>query len=326
MNSTARTVLCCLVILPAACWALVRLTGSERGPLVQLLAFTPYIAAWSLLPLVLMLVLRRRWLAGIAGLVVVALAWAVLPRAFGTAETGAAGAVALRVLTANMQFGAADPVALVDLVRDQRVDVLALQEYTPEAAAALRTAGLDRELPYAESHPLPKASGSALYSRYPLTDGGVRVNPGQFAQAHAIVTVPGAQPVLVESVHTTPPAHLDNLNYWRTDLASQPNATAPPAGVPRILAGDFNATLDHAPLRDLIARGYRDAAATVGAGFVGTWGPYAGRHGTGRPIPPIAIDRVLADQRIGVGEVSAHSVPHTDHRALAVVLFVPTRP
>lgn len=324
-NATTRTVLCCLAILPAAVWAAVRLPGVERGPLVQLMAFTPYVAAWSLVPLVLMLSLRRWWLAGVACLVVAAMAWAVLPRAFGSAETAGAGAVTLRVLTSNMQFGAADAEAMVGLVRDRKVDVLALQEYTPEAEAALLAAGLDRELPYRESHALPKASGSALYSRYPLTEGGVRTNPGQFVQAYATVSVPGGQPVLVESVHTTPPARLDNLNYWRRDLEHQSGATESPAGISRILAGDFNSTLDHAPLRDLIARGYRDAAEAAGAGFVGTWGPYEGRHGDSKPIPPVTIDHVLADQRLGVGKVSAHSVTKTDHRALLVELFVPGR-
>jgi endonuclease/exonuclease/phosphatase (EEP) superfamily protein YafD len=88
----------------------------------------------------------------------------------------------------------------------------------------------------------------------------------------------------------------------------------------RVLAGDFNATLDHALLRRLLDTGYRDAAATVGAGLVGTWGPY-----DGDPIPPVVIDHVLADRRVGVVAVSVHRVPGSDHRAVLASLTPPRR-
>ncbi|WP_220139968.1 endonuclease/exonuclease/phosphatase family protein [Nocardia huaxiensis] len=319
VNATTRTALCALLVVPAAVVALVRLTGFERGPFVQLLAFTPYIAAWSLIPLLLMLILRRRKLAALAFLAVAIFAFTVVPRAFGSAER--ADGSSLRVLTVNMQFGAADPAALVEFVRAHAIDVLALQEYTAEAESALRTAGLDQELPFHQTNPLAKASGSAVYSRHTLVDGGVRTNPGQFAQSYATVVTAAGRRVIVESVHTTPPAHLDNLAYWRRDLNSQPRTSG--TEVPRILAGDFNSTLDHGPFRDLLTRGYRDAADTVGSGFTATWGPYEGRHGDRKPIPPITIDHVLADSRLGIAGVSAHTIPRTDHRALLAVLNFP---
>ena len=55
----AVTVLIWLLILPGLLWALVRLGGLERGPLVQLLSFTPYFAAWSIVPAALALGTRR---------------------------------------------------------------------------------------------------------------------------------------------------------------------------------------------------------------------------------------------------------------------------
>src|SRR5262245_42468089 len=77
---TALTVLIWLLIVPTLLWAIVRVTGWERGPLVQLLAYTPYVAAWSVLPAVLALT-TQRWAAAVAGLVAaVALLVAVVPR------------------------------------------------------------------------------------------------------------------------------------------------------------------------------------------------------------------------------------------------------
>jgi endonuclease/exonuclease/phosphatase (EEP) superfamily protein YafD len=84
--------------------------------------------------------------------------------------------------------------------------------------------------------------------------------------------------------------------------------------------GDFNSTLDHAPVRRLIARGgYRDAADATGRGLLGTWGPYAGK-----PVPPVTLDHVLAARRIGIRDVQVHGVKGSDHRSVLATLLVPT--
>ena len=89
-------------------------------------------------------------------------------------------------------------------------------------------------------------------------------------------------------------------------------------GPPRVLLGDFNSTLDHRPLRALIARGYRDAAATLGEGLAPSWGPYGAK-----PIPPITIDHVLADRRLGVTGYATHALPNSDHHLVFAALTVP---
>lgn len=309
------TVVCWLLAAPGVAWAAVRVLGAERGPLVQALAFTPYAAAVSLLPAGLALALRRWPPAAVALLATAVLAAGIVPRAL-PGPTADPGGPRLRVLTANLLFGGADPAALVELVRRERVDVLALQEYTPQAEAALAEAGLGDRLPHRVGNPLSGAAGSALYARHPVRDAGVRRNAGGFTQAYATVQVPGAEPVLVESAHPYPPASSAVLGAWRADLDAQPAASRD--GPPRVLAGDFNATLDHAPLRRLLGTGYVDAAAAVGAGLVGTWGPYDGDL-----IPPVTIDHVLADRRIGVAAASVHRLPGSDHRPVLAELVLP---
>ena len=68
----------------------------------------------------------------------------------------------------------------------------------------------------------------------------------------------------------------------------------------RGLAGDFNATLDHAELRRVLDRGYRDAAEQAGVALRPTWP-------TGKRILPtlVTIDHVLADRRVQVISVLA---------------------
>jgi len=305
-----------LLVLPGTAWAVVRLGGWERGVLIQFFAFTPYAAIWVVLPALLALALRR-WLTAAVAVVTVALfAVLVLPRAVADSDRGPTTGVALHVMTANMEFGLADPAVIVGLVRDNDVAVLALQEFAPRAIQRLKDAGLGDLLPYSSLGDEPGASGSALYSRYPITGGGVRRNGGGFNQAYGTVKPPGGTAINVESVHPLAPSDRSMLGGWREDLADEPGSSS--TGIPQILLGDFNSTLDHQPLRHLIARGYRDAADTDGQGLIGTWGPYEGH-----PLPPVTIDHVLADKRIGIGHVSVHGLPGSDHRAVLAQLWLP---
>ncbi|AGZ45619.1 endonuclease/exonuclease/phosphatase family protein [Actinoplanes friuliensis] len=309
-------VLLWLLVLPGTVWAVLRLGGWEQGALVQLFAFTPYVAAWSVMPVLAALV-TRRWLAAAVATVTVALfAVMVLPRAFPDNNRGPQGGVALHVMTSNMLFGNADPAELVRLVRENDVAVLALQEFSPNAQTQLAAAGLGELLPYSSLGAEYGAGGSGLYSRFPITEPGVRQNGGGFRQAYGTIQPPGASAVVVESAHPLAPYSIEILNQWRNDLGEEPRAD--PKGVPRILLGDFNSTLDHAPLRDLISSGYRDAADAAGQGLIGTWGPY-----DGDPLPPVTIDHVLADKRLGVGAVSVHTIPGSDHRAIVAGLRLP---
>ncbi|MFF5080821.1 endonuclease/exonuclease/phosphatase family protein [Actinoplanes sp. NPDC000266] len=305
-----------LLVLPGLIWAIVRLGGGERGPLVQLFAFTPYVAAWAWLPAILALATKRWTIGAVAVLAAAGLAAAVLPRAFPARDRGPQQGVKLTVMTSNMLFGGADPATIVKLVSDRDVDVLAVQEFTPEGRQALAGAGLGALLPYSSLADEPQADGSGVYSRFPITDAGARRNGGGFMQAYATVHTPGASAVTVESAHPIAPYAQSILGQWRADLRAEPRADA--GGIPRILLGDFNSTLDHTPMRQLVARGYRDAADATGKGLAGTWGPY-----DGKPIPPVTIDHVLVDERLGVRETSVHAIPHSDHRAIVAELMLP---
>ena len=311
------TVLVWLILLPVAVWSVLRFGGWESGALVQLFAFTPYAAAWSLIPALIAL-LTRRWLGAAVAVVAAALlAVSILPRAMADRDTGPATGVELHIMSSNVELGGADADALVRLVREQDVAVLGLQEFTPGIQGRLEAAGLKTLLPYSSVAAQWGASGSAVYSRFPITSPGARRNGGGFMQAYATITPPGAGPIVVESAHPLAPSSVEALGSWSADLAAQPKSD--PAGPPRVLLGDFNATLDHHTLRELIARGdYRDAAAATGDGLIGTWGPYGGA-----PLPPVTIDHVLVDKRIGVRDVRVHGVPRTDHRSVYASLTVP---
>jgi endonuclease/exonuclease/phosphatase (EEP) superfamily protein YafD len=298
-------------------WLVIRVLGLERGyPLVPLIAYTPYVLVLAV-PVAIAAAALRMWpAAGGAAAVGVALAILVLPRAFGSGDSpDAAAARRVDVLTANLMLGNADPEALVEIVDRERIDLLAVQELTPRAVAALRRAGIGERLPERALFPAPRSAGSGLFARYPLRG----VEPGDaelggFAMPRASVKVPGAGAAGLVSVHPLPPTSSTQVRIWEDGLRSLPPAD--PERDPWILAGDFNATLDHTELRDVLDSGYVDAADVAGEGLTPTWP-------SDLFPPPVAIDHVLADERLAVGVVSVHELPGSDHRAVSAELFLP---
>jgi endonuclease/exonuclease/phosphatase (EEP) superfamily protein YafD len=294
-------------------WAAGRLVGVDRisslsSVLIPAMAIVPYVAAGAVIPLAVA-ALTRNWAAlAVMAVVTVVFAGIVLPRAIGGGQPHATGPQ-LRVLTANLRFGQAGDQGLVDLVRRTGADVLSVQEFTPAAADRLDEAGIEQLLPYRVIDPRPGPEGSGLYSRYPLTqlpDRGTTT----FAMVNATLDVPGTSPVRLTAAH--PPAPLGaDAPRWRHDIGEIPPAT--PHGQVGIVAGDLNSSLDHAPLRHLIGKGFTDAADATGQGLVPTF----------RPWPPITIDHVLADKRCAIQRVKIYYQPGSDHRALFTQLRLP---
>ena len=73
------------------------------------------------------------------------------------------------VMTSNLKIGGADPASVVAAVRSHHVDVLMLEELTPEARVALQHAGLDALLSHSVTDPQEGGAGTGLWSRFPLT-------------------------------------------------------------------------------------------------------------------------------------------------------------
>jgi endonuclease/exonuclease/phosphatase (EEP) superfamily protein YafD len=296
------------VIAGFALWALVRLAGLDLvTPLVQLISYTPYVAAASVLPLVVSLALRRWREAAVALLVVAAFGFAVVPRAVGgPGERG----TPLVVLSVNVLGGGGDTTRIMDLIRRERPDVVSVQELTDEVVARLDTAGIATFLPHRALRPQPGVSGTGLYGKYPLAAPRGLHPESTFDMARAALRMPGRE-IDVVAVHTSPPLPGGPVTRWQRDFDLLPRPGSPI----RILAGDFNATLDHRELRNLLGDGYRDAAASVGAGLVPTW-PHGG------PLPPVTLDHVLLDERVGVRSVEVFDLPGSDHRAVVARLTV----
>jgi endonuclease/exonuclease/phosphatase (EEP) superfamily protein YafD len=118
-----------------------------------------------------------------------------------------------------------------------------------------------------------------------------------FVAFHSIAPVPGSVP------------------EWNADLALLARWCA--GSTPTVVAGDFNATLDHSALRAGTA-GCGDAADQRGAGLIPTWGPTP----TLRRIGP-QIDHVFATAGIEAETFDVREIAGSDHRAITTTLRLP---
>ena len=299
-----------VVVAPWVLWAIGRTLGLDRGhPLIAFVAFTPYAAVTAPIAVVLALLLRQRLVAVVALAAAVALAVAVIPRGLTVAEESRTTPT-MTVMTSNLLGGRGDAERVVSLVRRHRVDVLTLQEMTPEAIERLDRAGLQELLPHRALEPRPGGAGNGILSRHRLR----RVPEWERSNEPAAdVVMPGwTTPVRVRVVHPFPPLGRAKSASWRAHLKELP---APPDHS-AVIAGDFNATLDHRALRAVLDRGWQDAAAEAGKGLEPTWP-------VDRRVLGLTIDHVLVSRELVVGRVAVHEIPRSDHRAVIARVALP---
>jgi endonuclease/exonuclease/phosphatase family metal-dependent hydrolase len=217
------------------------------------------------------------------------------------------------VMSANLRFGEADAESVLALAREREVDLLSLQELTPEALDALDAAGARTLLPGRALAPRSGAEGTGLMARRPLRLL-VRPIPEGRAQLRAALELAGGDELRVVAVHPFPPVSRRSERAWRAVLRALPDARD--GGHRHVLIGDFNATLDHRELRRVLGRGYVDAADALGQGLVPTFP-------IGHAYPPLTLDHVLAERSIAVRRLSVHRLAGSDHRAIVAELVLP---
>jgi endonuclease/exonuclease/phosphatase (EEP) superfamily protein YafD len=238
-----------------------------------------------------------------------------------------ASGTALSLMTLNVLFGRADATATVELVRQHRIDVLVLQEMTPEFVELLQAAGIDALLGHSHLHPRPRSAGTGIWSRWPLRPLDLLPSRGA-TMPQVAIAVPtqapdgiqapdGVQELTVTGVHTVAPVP-GRVEHWRADLATLAAAARTGSG-PRIFTGDFNASRDHSGFRAVLAGGLMDAADLSGGpakpGF--TW--------PGDRFGPavVRLDHVLMTPgSVSVRKVTVVAVRGTDHHGVIADLIL----
>ncbi|MCW2685856.1 MAG: hypothetical protein JWR37_746 [Mycobacterium sp.] len=299
-------------------WALAsRYVPVTNHVVLLTVAFSPYLMLCGPVSVGL-LILARRWILAVlaVGLTVTTLAVQV-PRYLGSDAAPTAGVV-VRVISANLREGLADPDYLVRSARSQ-ADVLAFQELTPQEVDRLSAAGLDATFPYRWLDPRAEASGVGVWSRFPM-HATRRLDGYEMAFVSAQIRITGISidpTVVVAHVAGPWPQPIDD---WRRDLDRLPVTLLEVAkgtdGGAVIVAGDLNSTTDMRPFRGLLRNGYRDAAEQSGAGIEPTF-PADWR------LPPfLAIDHILT-RNCTATSLRTMKIAGSDHRGLVATVMIP---
>jgi endonuclease/exonuclease/phosphatase (EEP) superfamily protein YafD len=107
----------------------------------------------------------------------------------------------------------------------------------------------------------------------------------------------------------------DLMSGWREDLAQLARWCS--GSMPAVVAGDFNATLDHSTLRSAMS-GCEDAADQRGAGLTPSWDLSAWTRNLGPQI-----DHVIVTEGIETESFEALNISGSDHRAILTRLRLP---
>jgi endonuclease/exonuclease/phosphatase family metal-dependent hydrolase len=224
----------------------------------------------------------------------------------------------IRLLTANLLNGRADPSELARVVRERGVDVAALQELAPEQALAVA-----EELPFGKLEPSTDHNGMGIALRWP---GEVKRLPLRHRDARVAELQPSEWPGLADAIevvnvhfqapHLLPP--WETLRRRREQVRGVTGYLAAAPRERRLVTGDLNATPLWPAYRRLTAL-LPDAIAAHarrrGCRPARTWGPWPGAREL------LRIDHVLA---LGLEVAHAETVhlPGSDHRGVLVELVV----
>jgi endonuclease/exonuclease/phosphatase (EEP) superfamily protein YafD len=321
------------------------LLGPQEGPLALAAVFEPWLLSAGtvagLLATVLSLGSGRAGapirLLGVA-IIVVALVrlggewWSPEPvGAAGVGPSGSAGgggeprAAALSVLSWNLEVGSKAAASTVAGIIEADADLVALQELTPDAAAAIEA---DRTLlgryPYRILEARDGVAGLGLLGKRPLVVGSYATGP---LILRAGLLLPDGRTVQVLNVHPYPPAismvagFPSGLDTRRRDadlLAIRDAVLALPDPDAALVIGDLNTTPFEAGFRTLAAS-MSDAHAEAGSGTGFTWRPSSleGLH-----VGLLRLDHVLTGAWLKPLEVHEECAIPGDHCQLLVTLDV----
>ncbi|WP_328495361.1 endonuclease/exonuclease/phosphatase family protein [Streptomyces sp. NBC_00414] len=298
-------------------------------PVPQLLAFLP----WLLAPtgVALLFAALSHWRIGLVwGVAALAVtAWYIEP--YGkTMEPGGVPVAEVRVLTANVEFGQATD-GLIEAVGKQRPDLVFVQECESTCEKKLeqalgKSAKGEKDTkgekdgkvvyPYRQAVEGAESEGSVILSRHPLRPAkGI---PATMGMPGATAEVDG-QEIRLQLAHPMPPLP-SHLGTWRKELAALRDYAAANIGRPTVVAGDFNATQDHAAFRRILDTGFMDGARLTGDTRTPSWPSLT------TPAFGAQIDHVLVSRGFTATRTRFLDLGNTDHRALVVDLTLNKNP
>ena len=172
-------------------------------------------------------------------------------------------------------------------------------------------------LPYAQVSSSDGVYGNGLWSASPLDDPSDDDvdSSASFMPGGTVSFNGGATQVRFVSVHTTSPTN----DYWQQWKRSLDELAKLRFDTSRryVFMGDFNATYDHTPFRNILGNRFSDASRQAGEGLKFSWPANVDY------VPSFAgIDHIVLDSGMQAGQVRTVKVDGSDHKALLAIVRV----
>jgi len=287
----------------------LRIAGADDSSFdVRVVSVLPWLLAPSLPLLVLSLLRRKRCLAAIAAIsLLAAVAWEA-PVMWPIARAPSPGTnFRLLLFDANVAQDNYDLTGIASEIARDRPDLVTLEELTPLAADSLRRSGVLSGYQWSLIRPERGAGGMGVWSKIPAIGLRVWMVPPDQVEIDGWIQPSGAPAVRLDAVHVYAPVGTDEPARWINQLARvRVHLSREPK--PLIVAGDFNATTDDRPFQRILGLGLSDAAVLAGDGWEMTW-----PRNQAWVIPYVRIDHILLSKaltvtgyRLGTGKGSDH--------------------
>lgn len=308
-------------------WSLVVLTAihlvapARNGPLALTEVFAPhlFLAVVLLVPLSALATSRALRIG-------VAVAFSLALARFGPdvlsfpAAAPSADETVVTLLSWNLEAGEAGAADLLDVLRTTDADVVALQELTPEHAAALEAdADVRARFPSRALEPEAGVAGIGVLSRWTIVRSVATTEP---VSIRAVLDIGGGGELVVINAHPYPPGYRIGpivplpLRYGANTRDAEIRRIREAidadlaAGQRLVVIGDFNLT-DREPAYGDLVGGLWDAHREVGFGPGATWRPGVVDF---LPFGVLRIDHVFGGPRTRPLTIGEDCAPrHSDH-------------
>ncbi len=223
-----------------------------------------------------------------------------------------------RIMTLDTDWGGADPSEIVDTVRNQKVEVLALQQANDGLIATLEANGLSDYLPKKIMSAPIDGTYNVIYTMADLHDASATSIDPQNAKYPAATLDFDKKTIRFICVRTVQPnsatsaqwgKSLDAIADWAKNNVTNNDDT------PYVVMGDFYATTNHKHFSNILDHNFRDAARVTRSGFQFTWPSDQG------VLPAMATyDHILVNSGVNVGNATTVKISGTSHKAVLAVV------
>lgn len=222
-----------------------------------------------------------------------------------------------RIMTLNTANGNAIAEEIVDLCKEENVEILCLQELSSQMVVDLQNAGINEVLPYSlisdAAISVSNGGRNGIWTAAPMDNESTNLLTIETSSMPAGTVQIGDAFVRIVSVHPNSPVR-GAQDLWDAGLSTI--GTLSEYNHAYLIMGDFNSTWDHARFRELLGSTFLDASESSGEGFHMT-------YPANLAIPSlIEIDHIVysKDSGIVVSSLETKTISGTDHKALLATL------